>query len=59
MQNWTVIAESYDEENSQHFHVKAENQQKAWDCAFAKCADISENSGVYWTPVDVSKSMAH
>lgn len=53
MNKYTVVAESYDEERAQRFSVEADSKEKAWAKAYFKCSEISNNTGTYWTPVDV------
>jgi hypothetical protein len=53
MRTYTVIAESYNEEKSERFTVLAENQDRAWARAYYHCAQLNENNGRSWSPVEV------
>lgn len=53
MNRYLVVAESYDEERSQRFSVDADSKEKAWAKAYFQCGQISQNTGTYWTPVDI------
>lgn len=56
MYKYTVNAEAPDLERTQIFQVIAPNVDRAWAKAYYQCGAISANSGIYWTPSDVSKT---